>query len=187
MAKIVDRLLLFLFSFASLIGIAVLLVAAFGWIPLSDTNRFVYNVYSDTVTAAVFIISCFVFLLIAFRMLYLSVRADNGAGVPSIDQRTEFGDIRISLETVENLALKAAGRVRGLKDLRSRVRVTGAGLEIVIRAVVDGESSIPAMTEEVQAAVKEHLELITGVPVAQVSVFVANVAQSSHSFRSRVE
>ncbi|HZG55374.1 alkaline shock response membrane anchor protein AmaP, partial [Paenibacillus sp.] len=104
----------------------------------------------------------------------------------SIDQRTEFGDIRISLETVENLALKAANRVRGVKELRARVRVDDSGLDIQLRSVVDGESSIQQLTEEMQRGVKEHVEDITGIPVATVTVYVANVVQSQ-SFKARVE
>jgi uncharacterized alkaline shock family protein YloU len=118
-------------------------------------------------------------------MFYISVRRGSSQA-PSIKQRTDFGDIQISLETVENLSLKAAGRIRGMKDLKSRIRVTDAGLEIIIRSFVDGESSIPNVSEEVQKAVKSHIEEITGIPVALVSVYVANITQTQ-SFRSRVE
>jgi uncharacterized alkaline shock family protein YloU len=52
---------------------------------------------------------------------------------------------------------------------------------------VDGEASIPAITEEMQSAVKSHVEEITGIPVASVSVFVANVSQTTPTFKSRVE
>jgi uncharacterized alkaline shock family protein YloU len=126
-----------------------------------------------------------VVLLISLRFLYLSLRRGN-ASAPSIDQRTDFGDIRISLETVENLALKAATRQRGVKDLRARIRIAESGIDIMLRAVVDGESSIPVLTEEIQKAVKEHIEEITGIPVSSVTVFVANVIQNQ-SFKSRVE
>jgi uncharacterized alkaline shock family protein YloU len=125
-------------------------------------------------------------LLISLRFFYISVRRGRTQS-PSIDQRTDFGDIRISLDTVENLALKAAYRTRGVKDLKARVRVSQAGLEIVVRTIVDGETSIPEMTEDMQRAVKAHVEEITGIPVAFVSVFVANIVQSSPSFKSRVE
>lgn len=85
------------------------------------------------------------------------------------------------------MSLKAASRSRGVRDLRARVKVNQAGLEIVIRAIVDGETPIPALTEEMQANVKRHIEDITGIPVAFVSVFIANIQQSSPTFKSRVE
>ncbi|AFC29787.1 hypothetical protein PM3016_2917 [Paenibacillus mucilaginosus 3016] len=186
MVKVLDRLLLFLFSIAVLLIAIVCLFGAFGLISLDTAGNFLVNVYRDLDTAVIFIASAVVLALLALRFLYLSVRRSKGTA-PSIDQRTEFGDIRISMDTVENLALKAAGRSRGVKDLRARVKVSQAGLEIVVRAIVDGESSIPNMTEEMQSNVKRHIEEITGIPVAFVSVFIANIQPSSPTFKSRVE
>ncbi|MNJ03652.1 hypothetical protein D3C73_1640630 [compost metagenome] len=71
--------------------------------------------------------------------------------------------------------------------MKARVKVDQAGLEIEIRTVVDGETSIPAITEEVQSSIKSYIEEITGIPVARVSVYVANVVQSAPAFKSRVE
>ena len=73
-----------------------------------------------------------------------------------------------------------------MKEVKTRIKITESGLEIMIRAVVDGESSIPAMTEEVQKQVHDHVEEITGIPVAYVSVYIANLVHSP-VIKSRVE
>ncbi|WP_058303719.1 alkaline shock response membrane anchor protein AmaP [Gorillibacterium timonense] len=186
MAKIIDRFLLFIFSLVVIFALVILLLCSFGVISFEDSRTFLHDVYFDTRTAAFLIAGCCILLIVAVRLFYLSVRTST-PNVPSIDQRTEFGDIRISLDTVENLALKAASRTRGLKDLKARIKVDQAGLEIELRTVVDGETSIPAITEEVQTAIKSYIEDITGIPVARVSVYVANVVQSAPAFKSRVE
>ncbi|OXM88288.1 alkaline shock response membrane anchor protein AmaP [Paenibacillus rigui] len=186
MVRVIDKLLLFVFSLAVLVACGVLLFCAFGWISYETLGTFAHNVYYDLKTALIFIALTVVVALISIRFLYVSFRRGK-ANVPSIDQRTDYGDIRISMETVENLSLKAARRTRGVKDLKARVKVSQAGLEIIIRAIVDGESSIPQLTEEMQSGVKSHIEEITGIPVAIVTVFVANIQQSSPTFKSRVE
>ncbi|MDF2669542.1 MAG: hypothetical protein K0R67_1848 [Paenibacillus sp.] len=185
MVKILDRLLLFIYTLFVGVALVFLLVAAFGFVPIDTAGDFVYDLYyTESVAYPIIALALFT-LLVTCRFFYVAIRRGRSQ-VPSIDQRTDYGDIRISLETVENLSLKAAGRVRGVKDLKARVAVTDAGLEIMIRALVDGENSIPDLSEEVQRSVKGHLEDVTGIPVAQVSVFVANVTQST-SFKSRVE
>lgn len=186
MGKVFDRILLFVYSLCVGILAVYALVLASALIPMEDSRRFLDNIYHDVGTAYPMIAISLLFLLISIRFFAISVKRGKGQA-PSIDQRTDFGDIRISMETVENLALKAASRHRGVKDLKARVSVNDSGLEIVIRTVVDGESSIPELTEEVQRAVKEHIEEITGIPVAFVSVFVANVISSTPTFKSRVE
>lgn len=186
MAKIIDRLLLFIFSLVVIIVVLIMLAASFNWISIDTTWRFINRVYTETGPAILFISSGVILLAIGVRLLYISIRSSQDSS-SSIDQRNEWGDIRISIETVENLALKSANRIRGVKDLRTRVRVGDAGIEVMIRTLVDGESSIPGLTEEMQEAVKHHVEGITGIPVASVSVFVANIVQSSPTFNSRVE
>ncbi|WP_054957703.1 alkaline shock response membrane anchor protein AmaP [Paenibacillus dakarensis] len=179
MAKIVDRLLLFIYSLSIGVISVVAILLLSGVIPYELTHAQEQRLF------LIAIITAAVLFLISIRFFYISIRRDRTV-MHSIDQRTEFGDIQISVETIENLCLKAASRVRGIKDLKSRIKVSQAGLEIAIRAVVDGEESIPALTTDVQKQVHDFVEDTTGIPVSSVSVYIANVVQAP-SFKSRVE
>jgi len=185
--KVLDRLLLLLYSLVITVASIVAIIAASGGFSKSWMMEVVSDFTGDVqaVQISVIVVSVLL-LLISIRFMFVSVRRD-GNSAPSINQRTEHGDIRISVETVENLALKAASRTRGVKDLRARVRVSEAGLGILIRAFVDGEGSIPGMSEEMQRTVSQQIEEATGIPVAEVSVFIANVTQAPATFKSRVE
>lgn len=183
--RIVDKLLLFLYSI--MIGAISIFIACIGfkWISRGDLIELIDGLNTTPSIQITLIVIGLLLLLISIRFFIVSLHRGT-ASAPSIDQRTDYGDIRISIETIENLALKAASKQRGVKDLRARIRATDSGLDIVIRAVVDGESSIPALTEDIQRSVKEHIEEIAGIPVTNVAVFVANVIQSG-TFKSRVE
>ncbi|UHA72879.1 alkaline shock response membrane anchor protein AmaP [Paenibacillus sp. 481] len=177
MIRVVDRILLFVYSLAvGILSAAVLLIIS----EVVDTAPFGFR--GDI---QFLVITACVLFLISLRFFYVSLRRERKS-VTSIDQRTEIGDIKVSLETIENVALKAAGRIRGVKDLKARIRTNESGLDITIRAVVDGESSIPNITEEVQRNVKEYVQEITGIPVSYVSVYVANIVQTQ-TFKARVE
>ncbi|UNK20395.1 alkaline shock response membrane anchor protein AmaP [Paenibacillus sp. N3/727] len=179
MAKIVDRLMLFIYSLSIGVISVVAILLLSGAIPYDLT----YNQERQFFLAGIIVAS--VLFLLSIRFFYISIRRDRTV-TNSIDQRTEFGDIQISVETIENLCLKAASRVRGVKDLKSRIKVSQSGLEIAIRAVVDGEESIPTLTTDVQKQVHDFVEDTTGIPVSNVSVYIANVVQAP-SFKSRVE
>ncbi|MFD2116059.1 alkaline shock response membrane anchor protein AmaP [Paenibacillus yanchengensis] len=185
MVKVVDKMLLFLYSIVIMIISAVVIAATLGWIPFTYSERFIEMLQLNRTVAITAICIAVVLLLMSLRFFIVSV-ARTSVTSTSIDQRTDFGDIRISMETIESLALKAASRQRGIKDLRARIKVTDAGLDIVLRTVIDGETAIPQLTEDVQVAVKSHIEEITGMPVAAVAVFIANVVQAN-TFKSRVE
>ncbi|MFG1733476.1 alkaline shock response membrane anchor protein AmaP [Paenibacillus sp. 843] len=179
MAKIMDRLLLFIYSLSIGVISVVAILLLSGAVPYELTS-----VQEQRLFWAGIIVAAVLFLL-SIRFFYISVRRDR-SNLNSIDQRTEFGDIQISVETIENLCLKAASRVRGVKDLKSRIKVSQSGLDIAIRTVVDGEESIPTLTTEVQKQVHDFVEDTTGIPVSSVSVYIANVVQAP-SFKSRVE
>jgi uncharacterized alkaline shock family protein YloU len=185
--KVLDRLLLFIYSIAVGAASILAIIAASGGFQSSFLHDLVTEFTGGvrTIQAAV-IGGAIVLFLLSLRFFVVAVRR-SGNSVPSINQRTEHGDIRISVETVENLALKAASRTRGVKDLKARVRFAESGLEILIRAFIDGEGSIPALSEDMQRTVSQQVEEATGIPVAEVSVFIANVTQSPASFKSRVE
>jgi len=185
MIRVVDKLFLFLYSLLITLVSVVLFCVGFEWVGKSlaiDTLNAIYS--SSTIRLTIIIVSAVVFL-ISLRFLFISL-SRSGQNVQSIDQRTEFGDVRISLETMENLALKAASKYKGIKDTRVRVNTTDTGMDIVLRVVVDGEAFIPQLTEEVQKSVKQYIEEITGIPVVNVSVFVANIIQTN-TIKSRVE
>lgn len=179
MSKIVDRLLLFIYSLSIGVISVVAILLLSGAIPYELTFAQEQRFFLIAIIVAA------VLFLISIRFFYISIRRDRTV-TNSIDQRTEFGDIQISVETIENLCLKAASRVRGVKDLKSRIKVSQSGLEIAIRAVVDGEESIPTLTTDVQKQVHDFVEDTTGIPVSSVSVYIANVVQAP-SFKSRVE
>lgn len=186
MARVFDKFLLFVYSLVVLALCGIGLIVAFELLALAAVQQFFVDMYTAGNLKYTAIGIGAVLFLLSLRFLYLSLRRSREHS-GSIDQRTEYGDIRISLETVENLALKSAGRVRGVKDLRARVRVDGSGLDIQLRSVMDGEQSIPQLTEDMQRNVKEHVEEVTGIPVAAVTVFVANVVHQPQSFKARVE
>jgi len=127
-----------------------------------------------------------VIFLLSAHFFFVSLRRKRKLLPTSIDKRTEFGDIQISVETIESVVLKAAYRVRGVVDLKARIRTDESGLVVTIRTVVDGETAIPNMIEDVQRQVRDYVQEITGIPVSFVSVYVANIVQTQ-TFKARVE
>ncbi|GGE10358.1 hypothetical protein GCM10011571_09580 [Marinithermofilum abyssi] len=107
---------------------------------------------------------------------------------PGVDRLTEFGHIRISLKTLENLSVKAARRVKGIRDLTARVRHDGSNSSVGIglKLTVDGETPIQTLSEQLQETVKHYLEEVAGVDVNQISVYIADTVQPNRS-RVRVE
>jgi uncharacterized alkaline shock family protein YloU len=176
---VIDRLLLFLCS----IGLAVLaLVVCLMGLQIgiqpelvqAGMERFYQDLGWRWATAAVSLSV----LLISLRLLLVSLSRKKRID-PGVEHKTEVGYIHISLSTIESIAIKAARRVKGVRDLTARIRhqVQQSSVTIGLKITVDGETPIQPLSEQLQQLVKDQVKAITGVQVSQVSVYVAQTVQ----------
>lgn len=186
MVKKFDKFLLFLYSIVVFCFVTWLFVTASAWIPIEITQSWVKRIYYEKAIAYPLLGVSVFLLLCSIRFLWAIIRSRHARG-PSIDQSNEFGQIQITLETIEQIAVKAIQKFSGLSDIRTRIQVSDQGLSITIRVHVDGELAIPEVAVNIQTSVKSYVHEITGIPVAKVNVYIANLHQRSSSFQSRVE
>lgn len=175
-------LLLWSLSLAILSLTTVWLILFPGLWGFQDMNS-VWQMISGSSSKWTMLAVSLLFFVLAIRFLWLSIRRQRIA--LGVDRETEFGHFHISLLTIEQLALKASEKVKGIYDITARVRLVpeeqavGIGLKIV----VDGERSLPELSEDLQSKVKEKVEQIAGIDVTDVSVYIS---QTSKKERSRV-
>lgn len=103
----------------------------------------------------------------------------------TIIHQTPFGEIRIAVSAVENLALKSARRIKGVKDAYVRVRADSTGLDVFIEITVLPDLSIPQISEEIRVKVDEYIFETVGIRVNSVKVLVTKV--SNETSKTRVE
>jgi uncharacterized alkaline shock family protein YloU len=129
-----------------------------------------------------------IFLIVSLRFFFSSFRSNKPKEDKGIRQRSDLGDINITIQTIQTIVERAARRVKGVRDLRSSVKVLESGTMITLRVSVDGETPFPELTHHLQADVKEHVETVTGILISEVSVVVTEVAQQeNYAARKRVE
>jgi uncharacterized alkaline shock family protein YloU len=185
MGKFFDRMFLFLFSLLMIAVSLTVLLSGLGVFESDLVFDAIREVYEESWLNNTVIIVSFVVFLLSLRFLFVSVKVNNPKQT-SYQIVTALGEIMISLVTIENIALKASGRVRGVKDVKAKVKVTQQGLDLALRVIVDGVQPIPQLTEEIQQNVNKDVSEITGIQVANVSVFVSNIVQNTTAKR-RVE
>jgi uncharacterized alkaline shock family protein YloU len=89
--------------------------------------------------------------------------------------KSESGQVNISLEAVDNVVHKAALSVAGVKDIKSRLKTANNGLGIYLQIAIPHDTNVPETATAVQNAVKEQLQLVTGLMVTEVAVLVSTV------------
>ncbi len=179
-----DRLLLFLYSLGvAALAVTGILIGCRLFINPQEASRAILLLEYD-LALNISVVGVAIFVLL-FSIRFMSLGLFNKESNKGVDYVTEIGNIRISLETIENIALKAAKRVKGVRDLSARIRhdLKNSTVNIGLRVVVDGETPVQEISEQLQHTVKSQVEKLTGVNVDQVPIFVAKTIQGKRKVR----
>ncbi len=85
------------------------------------------------------------------------------------------GDIRITLNSIENIALATSRKLNGIRDSKAYVYKSGEGVVITVKAIVLPEVNVPTLSEDMQFKVKSAVEDCTGVRVDSVRVIIESI------------
>ncbi|HJV44450.1 MAG TPA: alkaline shock response membrane anchor protein AmaP [Bacillota bacterium] len=184
-----DRFILTLYSLALTI-LSVIAIAVFmRLISLELIQLNLQVIYEFDQPRYAYLAVSVIFFLISLKFLLQGFRRSKGhESATVISQTTDIGHVTISLNTIESIALKAARRIRGVRDVKSVVKANETGTSIVLKAAVDGETPIQGIIDEIQKAVKHQIEKIVGIEIKEVDVLITEVAQQQLTPRlSRVE
>jgi|CZCB01.1.fsa_nt_gi hypothetical protein len=129
------------------------------------------------------------YLLVAiiFLVLFIAIAA---AGTHSqkpqrmIIYDTALGQVRVANSAVEDLALRAVRRLKGIRDAEVTVEADDDGMVIAIDVTVLPDMNLPQLSEEARQRVSEYIREIVGIPVNHVTI---NIARISNEARPRVE
>lgn len=181
-----DRFILTIYSFALIVLSCIMIVATSGWFAPEVFRPYIDQMLAGTNLA--YLIVAILFLIVSLRFFFSSFRSRKPKADRGIRQRTDLGEINITIPTIQAIAERAARQVKGIRDLKTAVKVLDSGTMISLRVSVDGETPFPELTNQLQSEVKEQVERITGLLITEVAVVVTEVVQQeNYAVRKRVE
>lgn len=123
-----------------------------------------------------------VFFGLSLMFLLSGVRSEKDK--KSVRKINNVGEIRISLNAIESIALNASKKVGGIKENKAYVTKQGDNVSVYIKTIVMPDVNIPALLEDIQVKVKKSVEETTGIAVNEVKASVENIYTG---YKSRVE
>lgn len=162
------RLLVFFYNLVMLALAVALVGISLGWsAPLDFLN-------SAAATAENRIILGTVGLIIAIGVLMLLVsglKFTETIKTVTVD-KNDSGEVSLSIPAIKSIIMKAARQVSGIKELRPTVSTSANGLTVKLHTMVSPEHNVPGIAQALQLMVKEQLEKIGGLQVADIQVLV---------------
>ena len=175
MMSIIDRIMLIICSIClAILSIAVILFPFQQFEFLSKSNiDLALNIMEGNYVCSLIGL---VLLLVSIRFILVSLKSNKEkARISYIVQRTDYGEINISSETIVGLVQSVSDKFTGVRNIKTKVDILEGQLYIDLQGEVFPEINIPETTKELQCKVKEHVENCTGVNVSEIKVVISNV------------
>lgn len=177
------RILLAFYAFClTVISLVLMIVTLNKEMFVNITSFLERNILSNKASVILLFIVELVFFGLSLMFLLSGVRSERNK--KAISRFNKIGEIKISLNTLENIALAASRRSNGVKDSKAYVKRVGENVSVHIKVVVMPDINIPALLEDIQLRVKKSIEETSGILVDDVKMFVENIYTG---YRSRVE
>lgn len=116
------------------------------------------------------VLSSLALLLIGFWGVAKIFRSNKEKGF--ILQRTEYGDLNISMNAMENMVKKCVDMNDELKVTQTKIAHTRDGVIVSIRILLENGVNIPMIVGALQKQTKQYITSCSGVDVKEVRVFV---------------
>ncbi len=180
--NIILRVLLAVYAFFLTIASMFAMLVTIKSDILSEAYTYLYNDvlgYRNPSIIMFIVSSIFFCLSLTFLLSGFKPEGDKKA----ITKYNKNGDIRITLNSIENIALATSRKLNGIRDSKAFVSKVGEGVSITVKAIVLPDINIPLLSEDMQQKVKSAVEDCTGVQVDSVRVLVESIFTGYKSAR----
>lgn len=180
--NIILRVLLAIYAFFLTIASMFAMLVTIRSDILTDAYTYLFNdvlAYRNPSIVMFIISSIFFCLSLTFLLSGFKPEGDKKA----IVKYTKNGDIRITLNSIENIALATSRKLSGIRDSKAYVTKVGDGVSITVKAIVQPDINIPLLSEDMQLKIKSSVEDCTGVQVDSVKILVESIFTGYKSAR----
>jgi len=169
-----ERALLALYSLITAALALVLLGVSAGWrTPLawyeSALTTLEYRVAGGVIAAVI--------LVLSLRFLLGSLQRKAPKVEQALIRRGEAGDVTISLAALESLVVRAARQVKGIKEVKPRLKILPEGIMITLEVQVLPDQHLPGVAQSLQEGVRNYIAEVTGLEGPEVRILINGVWQ----------
>lgn len=125
-----------------------------------------------------------VIFLISFILIFVGI-SKKEPRVPVVIT-TETGQISITLDSFESIAISAIKKISEAKDYTVKVKNIKSSVSISVKILAIPDANIPELGKNIQTKIIEAIETTTGVKVLDVRVKIENIYNNT-SIKSKVE
>lgn len=180
--KIIDRIILTIYSIIVLIESILAIFLVFGWVDIQNITEILRDMLNNYVAYNVIFGVSIVFIILSIKaILFYSGSSDKenrkkdklGEGVLL---ENEDGKLLISKDTIERLANNTLRNFENIKDARTKVFIDSKNnIAIVVELQILQNTVIKDLNSNLQSSIKETIKNATDLEVNEINIKVKNI------------
>lgn len=133
-----------------------------------------YVIYSNFLNQ---IILCLISALLIALAIYLIWKKEQYDREDlTVSQKTSFGEVKISLNSIKQLVLKVLKEIREIKEVRPEINLRKTGeIKIDLHTCVEQDVNIPELSERVQRKLKDYLLETSGIELKEIKIHIDKI------------
>jgi len=171
--KLLDRIILTIYSLCFVILAVVMLLVSFKVISLNYCLTYIRNIYGRWETG----VAGLIFLIISIKFLLSSIKRNKS--YKKLISVNDMGEIRISDTALENIVVSTVKDILGVKDVKVSINSHKNNINLVIKIVATSDRNVPETADDIRKYVKENIERITGIKIKEAEVIIENIITSN--------
>ena len=177
--KIIDRLILALYSICIGILSLIIIVIPFNYVGIININDGV-NLINGMKGNYIYSLIGLIFFIVSSRFLLSGIIGNRDQKQESfLVIQNEYGEIVIYAHTIVGLVENIVDGFSGITKIDTNVDLSNGVIYVLMKGEISPEINIPEITKQLQMKVKENLENTTGAQVGEIKVEINNVSAPS--------
>ena len=91
----------------------------------------------------------------------------------------DIGKVTMSMEAIQSMINRTVSNISGIKEVSPKLKIVGDKVAICLHITVQSDMIVPELGAAIQKAVKEDLEPMAGIAIAEIKVLVSSVDGAS--------
>lgn len=170
--RILLMFLTLLISLISILSFGFFIGLAINVIPAESVNIFLSTIDYNWQLILIGSLVSILFFLVSIKLLFMRNKQDKVKS--AMVKHSELGVIRISIRSLELMALNVIKEYSEIKDVRIKTIPTETGIKFHVKLFVMPNIVLFEISQDIQNKVKEHIENYAGVSVEDIIIFIDN-------------
>lgn len=185
--KILDKIILVIYSIIVLLESVIAIFLIFGWTKIETLVLITKDVLNNYVAYNIVFALSIIFIMLSIKTILFSSSKEKKDDNKKQDKlgdgvvlENDEGKLLISRDTIEKLASDVVRNFKNVQDFRTKVIIDAKNnIAIVIELQILQDTVIHDLNTNLQMQVKENIKKVTDLDVKEVNIKVKNIISNT--------